>query len=171
MICASLAMTASIAGEVSRQMIESVVGVIIQNRDINVRAVQGVKLHFQFVVAGEEFLPERHDDVFQNIHQLVDVDQLLLLFCELQRFQLAVDALRKRTFLVQVVTAVHRREPRGRFAQPTDVGESNLIQRLFSPVDSQGLHPARDLRLIQAKVFCNLNLSQSHLCPPRENFQ
>lgn len=118
-------------------MVKSVVGVFIQNRDIDVCSVQGVKLQFQFVIACQKLLAQRSEDVLKFGHQLADVDKLPPLFRKLQCFELSVDALGERSLLVEVVLAVNGSLTGRHFPQSGAVSEPDIVKRLFPPVDLQ----------------------------------
>ena len=114
-------------------MVKSVVGVFIQNRDIDVCSVQGVKLQFQFVIACQKLLAKRSEDVLKFGHQL----KLPPLFRKLQCFELSVDALGERSLLVEVVLAVNGSLTGRHFPQSGAVSEPDIVKRLFPPVDLQ----------------------------------
>lgn len=118
-------------------MVKSVVGVFIQNRDIDVCSVQGVKLQFQFVIACQKLLAKRSEDVLKFGHQLADVDKLPPLFRKLQCFELSVDALGERSLLVEVVLAVNGSLTGRHFPQSGAVSEPDIVKRLFPPVELQ----------------------------------
>lgn len=137
-------------------MVKSVVGVFIQNRDIDVCSVQGVKLQFQFVIARQKLLAKCREDVLQLGHQLADVDKLSPLLRQLQRLELAVDALGHRAFLVEVVLAVNRSLPGRYFPQSGAVSKADFVKRLFPPIDLQlGKHFGNRL-FADAEMVTNL---------------
>lgn len=133
-------------------------GVVVEDLQVDVDAVQGIERTLQSVVARIQFGAEGDNHLHQHRFQLLDVHQLALLLGQRQLFQLAVE-LFVLDALVHQVCAAAGLVAGGHCAQMRDVLQAHPGHGLVAPVDAEVSHVSADCGLIEAEVFGYLCLS------------